>query len=845
MLCGYRFINKYYFSVPHLFLNSWFHLDIVIQHASDSRSAVVRAAALDAATTLLDAKQSHGVLRALLPSLGNLIHDKTEKVRLAAVKMLIKVKQVPGIRFYHIVPVDQLCARFVTEAKLHSSPRNAMSKELTGLMLNSYFPQGNSMSANQQLQRTLTFLLTDPNAASVFYANLAHHLEVESVVKFILMLFTCLKSSVDSDQANQVKLSQRQKKRRRRVSEDDSTDDHDDKDPSGNLSAANTPLMASIAETINALWDSIVISIEKPKNLACKKVLEERFADKDALVDIMAHFEQKGLESLTQQKDDESRRNECFRTCSSLLNCAARLDQKSTKNVVSFVTSSLTSVAKEESESVIPLVTSYFAFLCASKFVEDVAESMARSIELNPVEDVSLFSPDFEDTLGIRRIRRSSSSGSGKRKEDHIPTLPNAISWGVLEYILQGVSQEGRAMRQMILSSKTATRSIEKALEKGIKFAERLLADSLGRNFGNEEVEYVIRASEAYGRFALHKESSAALENDDKTSMDRQVGKLLLWTTNKIIPAFLNFEDDGASTLRDCNLSHISALESSLVYAEPGSPSIASPPKQKANRGRTPEAMRGPSSLFVTSPSDSPVIISAKVASALLLSSCMISSEMLAMGMSSADDISKAAVGWSQIFDQPERTVEKHLLCAFIRLGFQLYMASGDSTLLGDILVKCSSRFKENEAVTDVITKVFVSLLRMRNGTDGLLSIFFTVTGRIIQMGNISISFENASCSSEVWNQGGTIEILLDTILGNAGATLYFAEALVRKLAAANEGEGETNALVNFEAKCLSLIIQVTQGPEMTAILGDLDAQNFKEDGGMRLLVENLLECSA
>jgi len=33
--------------------------------------------------------------------------------------------------------------------------------------------------------------------------------------------------------------------------------------------------------------------------------------------------------------------------------------------------------------------------------------------------------------------------------------------------------------------------------------------------------------------------------------------------------------------------------------------------------------------------------------------------------------------------------------------------------------------------------------------------------------------------------------------------------------------------------------------PELTTVISDLDAQNYQEDGDMRLLVENLLECSA
>lgn len=786
------------------------------------------------------------MLRALLPSLGNLIHDKTAKVRLAAVKMLLQVKTCQGIRFYHVVPVDHLMARFVAESKLYGNPRNPITKELTALMLSSYFPQGQDMSTNQLLQRTVSFLLTNPEAATVFYANMVDHVEVDSLVKFIIMLLKCLKTCVDSDQANQVKKSAKMKKRRRRATEEDLSDEgknNADNDPLGSLSTSNTPLMASLAETINTLWDSLVPLLDKPKHKACKKVLEDRFLSKDCLVDIISHFERKGLESLAQNGNGESSYDECFRTCSSILDCATRLDQNLTEKVVTFVTSSLKSISKEESSNLIPLVTSYLSFLCAAKFVEDVTESLARSIELNAmVDEVNLFSPNFDDTMGSRRSRRS-SSGSTNRKEGSVPRLPNEIAWGVLEYILQGASSQGRAIRQAILSSKPATRTMEKALEKGIKFSERLLADdSIARNFGNEEVEYAIRASEAYGRFGLHKESLLVLAKNDNTSIDRQVGKLLLWTTNKIVPAFMRSDDEGVAALRDCDLSLISnRLSMSVEHIPPGSLSLMSPPKQKANCGRTPEAMRGHSSLFVTSPNDSPVIYSAKVGCALLLSSCILSSEMLAMGMTNANEISKAAVEWCQIFDQSRWPVEEQLLRAFIRLAFQLFRASSDSTLLKDLFVKCDSNFKET-AMGDLVKKELQSLLRLRNGIDELLPTFFTLAGRIIEKENAAISFETANSSNDVWNDGGSIVIFLDAILGNSGATQSFARAIVKRLLA---HDGRINSAVNFDAKCLSLVLKEASDPAMREILGELNTEHNQEGGEMHQLVENLLECSA
>ncbi len=807
--------------------------DIVIRHSSDAKSAAVRAAALEAATTLLGTKKSHGVLRALLPSLGNLIHDKTAKVRLAAVRMLLQVKKCPGIRFYHVVPVDHLMARFVAESKIHGNPRNAVTKELTLLMLSSYFPQGQDMSTNQLLQRTVSFLLTNPDAASVFYSNMADHVEVESLAKFIVMLLKCLKTCVDSDQANQVKKTAKMKKRRRRVVEDELSDEaNTDDDP---LSTSNTPLMASLADAINTLWDSIVPLLDKPKNKACRNLLEDRFLSNDCLVDIMSHFEQKGLGSLARSGDDDSTYKDCFRTCSSILDCASRLDNNSTEKIVTFVTSSLKSLSKEDSVSLIPLVTSYMSFLCASGYVETVTESLVRSTELNATDEM-LFSLNFDDASDIRRSRRSSSTSSSGQ-ESMVPKLPTEIAWGVLEYILQGASCQGRKIREAILSSTSATRIMEKSLEKGIKFSERLLADdSIARNFGNDEVEYAIRSSEAYGRFALHKESLLVLKKDDSTSMQRQVGKLLLWTTNKIVPAFMRSDDEGVSALRDCDLSLISNRLSMSMENTPGSPSLMSPPKQKANRGRTPEAMRGHSSLFVTSPKDSPAIYSAKVGCALLLSSCILSSEMLAMGMTNSHEISKAAVQWCQIFDQSRWPIEEQLLCGFIRLAFQLFRASGDSTLLKDLFVKCNSNIKE-AAVGDLIKKELQSLLRLRNGADELIPAFFTLARRITENENEDMALEN-TVSSEVESHGGSIEIFLDAILGTSGVTQAFAKAIVKRLLA---HDGEINAAVKFDAKCLSLVLKEGSDPEMISILEELVDEHNSEEGEMSQYVGNLL----
>lgn len=241
------------------------HTDIIAKLSSDASSSAVRAAAINSVTVLLDAPQSHAVLRALLPTLGNLIHDKVERVRLAVARMLLRIKMIRGIKYYHVVPVDHLIARLAEEGRSPRNPQGPVTSALTSLMLNSYFPQGENVSGADQIKRTLSFLTTYPDAASVFYSNVATHLSINSVSKLAAMLLRCLSAAVETDKvesAKEKKNAKGGKKRRRYGSqqmEEEPSAGHATKESNGDgaLTAANTPLMALLAETICTLWDSV------------------------------------------------------------------------------------------------------------------------------------------------------------------------------------------------------------------------------------------------------------------------------------------------------------------------------------------------------------------------------------------------------------------------------------------------------------------------------------------------------------------------------------------------------------------------------------------------------------
>ena len=52
-------------------------------------------------------------LAQILPSLGNFIHDTSERVRTAMLELLLKLKGVRPIKFYHVVPIEHLLSRLV------------------------------------------------------------------------------------------------------------------------------------------------------------------------------------------------------------------------------------------------------------------------------------------------------------------------------------------------------------------------------------------------------------------------------------------------------------------------------------------------------------------------------------------------------------------------------------------------------------------------------------------------------------------------------------------------------------------------------------------------------------
>ena len=694
-----RVLSMYWDVIPPTEIRALIN-HLVAEHASDASSSNVRASALNAISLLLENKKTHAVLRPLLPAMGNLIHDKVEKVRVAAIQMLLRIKKTKGIKYYHVVPVDHLTSRLADEGK--RNPNNSVASGLTALMLNSYFPSGPKVSGSDQIKRTLTFLSNDPAAASVFYCNLHSHLSVGAVAKLAAMLLQCLHTAVLTDQKRAEKLTSNGQKRRRTSQQEDEAGAGDSVEDISTISAENTPLMANLAETICVLWQSIETELSNDEESS--QFLVDAFSG-SILTTALNHFERKAAEVSEDEKFSSTVRDDCYRTCAAILRSAGRLPAKAVEGLVSHISSMLSKLNIDgEAADMKQNVSAHIALLCLWDMTDEVAPSLANSIE-------AAFEGDHELLFGSPEpMSRKRKPGASKKKNIlAVPPLPPRLALGVLEDILRGLDPSSVAARESILESQIARNAIEKSLERGIRYAERLLAKDVNfcQSLQEKEIDYVLRVCEVYGRVALHGEAVG----DKKIVFGSQASRLLQWTTSKVVGSLVARTDAPLSPFDDPDVSRISVNRS--ILSSPLSPIPTGPVRRRPNRNMTPgkaeeAAFRTPSKKKAQKVAQD---ISKAFAVSLMQSSCFIFSEWLAVGGTGYDMILEASLQWSEVLDtdEIEEEVKLSLLNGFCRLSAQLVRTSNNFRLVEKLL---ESRATSKDV--EIIGKLVHSLVSFR-----------------------------------------------------------------------------------------------------------------------------------
>lgn len=142
--------------------------------------------------------------------------------------LLLQIKELRGVHFYDIVPLDDMLSRLVEDAR-----RPAVCVALTDLLLNSFFPSKEDvcgagagagaqdavaglaesriesidalLGSDQKLLRCLRFVEANPLAAEVFYAHLHRFVAFGSTANLCQKIFCIAVSSLPNAAADNQK----------------------------------------------------------------------------------------------------------------------------------------------------------------------------------------------------------------------------------------------------------------------------------------------------------------------------------------------------------------------------------------------------------------------------------------------------------------------------------------------------------------------------------------------------------------------------------------------------------------------------------------------------------------
>ncbi|KAM9303054.1 condensin-2 complex subunit G2 [Morus bassanus] len=226
--------------------------------ACDITSADVRCSVFKCLPILLDNKLSHPLLEQLLPAVKYSLHDNSEKVRVAFVDMLLKIKATKAAKFWKICPMEDL----LTRLEVDSPP---VSRRIVNLLFNSFFPI--NQPEDVWCERCVTLIQMNSAAARKFYQYAYECTAPTNIAKLMLTIRRCLNACI-------------QKAMKESLHESD--DDHDESEKE-NTSVLNNVLsindvasMASLLEMTVILWRSIHKALDH--NEGAKEYAVRKFA---------------------------------------------------------------------------------------------------------------------------------------------------------------------------------------------------------------------------------------------------------------------------------------------------------------------------------------------------------------------------------------------------------------------------------------------------------------------------------------------------------------------------------------------------------------------------------------
>jgi len=636
--------------------------EIVAKHAKDAASSAVRAQAVQGVTLLLDAEASHGVLRPLLPFMGDLIHDKVEKVRLATVKLLLKLKTLKGFKYYHVAPSHHILSRLAAEGEGLRNPTGPVAAALTDLLCNSYCPLG--VKNSEQMRRTITFLTEAPKAAYVFYSNLSKFYDVASISKFIVMLMKTLQIHVHQN------------------CEDDDTE-------------PDILLFSAMAQTVLTLWTSISKDLEKSENESFLEFVQAAMKG-NTLPDMCVYFEKLSAE----HADDKKIVNECHKVCASLLHCAGFMSPSSRDELIKKLSEKIQKYCDlEKHERNGMNILPYIAVFCSWGLQDTVADSLCKAISSAFDDEHSGTSFEVKSKLSRKRKPVSEANDvNGAEFSETIRRMPSDVAIYIVDQVLTGSHSSNMLVRDAFLSSEIISDKISSSLFKATASAEKIMNGSIISLHSDHHVKLVLSACETYTRFAIHKEATS----DGPLKLNQQLVSLLIWLTDRAVPVICAKRGrSSCSPFKDVDLSVIGGRDS--MSPVPTSPIAVPPPRRRSNMTEstnmdsTFDIMEPHSSEIIFDHIESSVSVYA-MAVHLVRSALVLFSEWIVLGGSGSDKIAEHAKAWSKIFSCSFSNIDipAEIFPSYCRLCTIIASYSLDFSLVEDA-IQIAQEFNEDE----------------------------------------------------------------------------------------------------------------------------------------------------
>uniref|UniRef100_A0AAY4CKQ6 Condensin-2 complex subunit G2 n=1 Tax=Denticeps clupeoides TaxID=299321 RepID=A0AAY4CKQ6_9TELE len=231
-------LSKCWELIPSTILTD-FMKKLVLQLATDTSSADVRCSVYMCMSVILDNNMSHAVMENLLPVLRTSLHDSSEKVRVAFINFLLKIKAVRAAKFWKVCSMEHLLARLERDTP-------PVCKRIVDLLFNSFFPV--NQSEEVWCERCVTLIQMNSKAARKFYQYV--HLNCLNV---------CIQRAREED-----------------PNDTSSTNKENTSVLDDVLSVRDTASMARLMEVIVILWRSIEKSLQH--NDEAQKYVVAKFA---------------------------------------------------------------------------------------------------------------------------------------------------------------------------------------------------------------------------------------------------------------------------------------------------------------------------------------------------------------------------------------------------------------------------------------------------------------------------------------------------------------------------------------------------------------------------------------